>query len=655
METVVVSNFSDSTWYSGPPPSSDPSGWRVGLQPSIFKANGEPFQANVQLSFLQPGQYLSKGYQIGVDAALPELPAGDFLVTWQAFRVREFYPVEPFSRHGVSESVEVKLHIPHDAPVVQLFEPAESAAVTTLTPRFGVKLQDDGTQPVTVGLDVCSTDPTRSGCVAHQEVTLAASPYTYVRATYFTVPAGQLYWRTSYQWVVTVRDPTTTEGRSPPAHFTTEVAQPVQTDSLGSDPSSLDSQGVNLFTGALVRTETDVSLAGPHGALSLPRTYSTKDTRTGVFGLGWSSLLDATWSEDSDKTVTIRYPDGRVAAYGRNPDGSYEAGYGQAKVTVSYGNRLVLAGPMQYQFSSANGRISAVVTGRSAWTVGYDSVGRTSSVTDIASGRVIYLSWDGSRISRESTSPTADGSALTWTYSYGANDTLTTVCDARGSSFCWAHRSGTETTHPLPRLTGVTSPAGLTVTFDYLTDPDRLLRVNYPGYVTWYYDPQLSPTDPPGTQPTILVSDPSGTPSHYQFNAHGLLLRRWTIDPQATVHNQRYWTYDLYGQLQNMVDENENNTEYHFDPSTGQLATETRYRGDTTVSKTSTYFSSSSAPLDLRTGLVTSTTDANVHTTPSTTTTTGCCAAAPAHRPRPRPAARSPAAPTPATTTRRRW
>lgn len=79
---------------------------------------------------------------------------------------------------------------------------------------------------------------------------------------------------------------------------------------------------IDTFSGALYRTDRDVSLITPGGAWHLERTHNSRCDLHGRFGLGWSSLLDACIRRLRDRAV-VRTPEGSRIAWRRNAAGTW--------------------------------------------------------------------------------------------------------------------------------------------------------------------------------------------------------------------------------------------------------------------------------------------------------------------------------------------
>ena len=173
-------------------------------------------------------------------------------------------------------------------------------------------------------------------------------------------------WNTTYSWNFSVSDSTGNFTLVTPTTFTPVVAQPAYS-AAGVDPTALDAQDVNLFTGAYTRSETDVSVPGAGSAVQVTRTYNSTDSRTGVFGTGWSSLLDASWTTTGNWPGHLPYAGWPNACLCPNPNGSWAPGFGQStSVYLVPGTRKIYLGDVTYGFDQTTGKITSSSTARPA-------------------------------------------------------------------------------------------------------------------------------------------------------------------------------------------------------------------------------------------------------------------------------------------------
>ncbi|WP_155806790.1 DUF6531 domain-containing protein [Leifsonia xyli] len=90
---------------------------------------------------------------------------------------------------------------------------------------------------------------------------------------------------------------------------------------LGTPPTNgFADDPVNTATGNFLEPETDLSFSGAAASLAVTRMYNSLDTRVGVFGYGWSSVLD-TRLELDDEGAAVTLDDGRQLSFPRDRGG----------------------------------------------------------------------------------------------------------------------------------------------------------------------------------------------------------------------------------------------------------------------------------------------------------------------------------------------
>lgn len=231
--------------------------------------------------------------------------------------------------------------------------------------------------------------------------------------------------------------------------------------SNGYSPVSTDVQpnsGVNTGTKRFVYSATDAQVASAGPALAVQRTYNSGETAVGAFGLGWSSVLDATVTADGSGNLTFRLPDGRrevhplVGGVYRTQPGYWST----AAVDPNGGWTLLEKDGTLWRFRPS-GRLSAVVdrNGRSLALIDDANTGRPTELRarGYAVQRSLTLSWTGNQVSSVS-----DGVNLAWNYAY-TGTLLSKVCDPRNNNTA----TGLCTTYSYDaanRITAVTKPKG---------------------------------------------------------------------------------------------------------------------------------------------------------------------------------------------------
>ncbi|WP_329105020.1 ricin-type beta-trefoil lectin domain protein [Micromonospora sp. NBC_01699] len=332
--------------------------------------------------------------------------------------------------------------------------PDNNAVVSTLTPELLARGYDADAWP-NKGLTYNFTvgDAATGATIAESGWTTAA----------WTVPAGKLAWNKRYLYTVQTFDKAGYSQVAPPYAFTTSVPQPQLTGNLAQNSG----RGYDPSIGNYTTSATDAAISTVGPSLAVTRSYNSLDIRrTGAFGTGWSSVLDVRATQVKDvagsvQTVLVTYPTGQDVAFGRNADGSFTAPSGRfstLKETKNAGGTLTgytltdkdasvytfgqAAGPGVFKvtgIADANGRQLSFT---------YDGAAQLLRMTS-ASGRYLQFTWAtpaGSaypHVSQVTTNPViagTPGSADTWTYGYGADDRLTSVCPPAAGSQCTTYQ-----------------------------------------------------------------------------------------------------------------------------------------------------------------------------------------------------------------------
>ncbi|MFV2011251.1 MULTISPECIES: LamG-like jellyroll fold domain-containing protein [unclassified Micromonospora] len=335
-------------------------------------------------------------------------------------------------------------------PQVDQRAPTHGAVVSTLTPRLYVRGRDFD-ESGTVRYKVWIYDST--GTLIHvNEGT----------KSYYDVPVGLLETNKQYSWAVQPYDGAVYGARYPKYVFYTRVPQPALGSRLVQNPGVGYHPEIGNYTSAV----TDAQVAGVGPALEITRSYNTLDTRrSGAFGQGWSSLLDARVTERTNSAgavlgAVVRYPDGSEAVFGPTLNGSFVPPPGRYEVLTAVksgssvtGYRLTVKHGTTYVFSRAAGggafKVTSVTDANDqTLTLTYNGSGLVSELIS-ASGRSLTLTWAGtaspsagSHVTKVTTdAPTAGGSGYVWTYTYGNHDRLTKVCPPTASctTYSWGN------------------------------------------------------------------------------------------------------------------------------------------------------------------------------------------------------------------------
>ncbi|GAB3955626.1 DNRLRE domain-containing protein [Streptomyces sparsus] len=428
--TVTVKNLGSATW--------EALGWnefRLGARVREFDS-GKLLDA---VAFTRFHERVTPGDSATVDARIPELPPGKYKINFDVQRLND-------QKWISSENVPVAtvtMTSQDVGPRITDVYPQPGGQVGSLTPALFVDAETVDHYPAGAEIEhwfeVCEgttddpVDCTDSGWV---------DPRTW------TVPADMLAWGESYVWRVKAREADLGGPMSPYYPFTTAVEQPAITSHLGG--ASADGREVDPRTGNYTTSATDAQVATTGPALTVTRTYNSRDPRDdNAFGAGWSTRYDMRIEADGDGTgnVVATYPSGRQVRFGKNPDGSYAPPHGSFATLTRTGDdgwRLTDKNQTGYLFDET-GRITEVTDFRGrTQTLAYDGDGH---LTDAASpgGRTLSFTWSDGHVASVTTDrPDPDSDPLTWTYDYDGHR-LTEVCgpeDAAGTCTRYTYGDG---------------------------------------------------------------------------------------------------------------------------------------------------------------------------------------------------------------------
>lgn len=224
----------------------------------------------------------------------------------------------------------------------------------------------------------------------------------------------------------------------------------------------------NTSTGDHIQQFTDFWVPGLGGFdFVIQRTYSSLDSRDGLFGMGWSSWLDMYLRLANDGSIDVRYPDGS-GVYFISENGGFVPGQDGVFDTLAYnGPDLILKTPdqMSYHFVIM-GAIGVLVKVEDRFgnqiTLTRDENGRISTITDSA-GRVYPVGYDSNHISNIS-----DPAGRTWHYSYDSNGNLERATNPNGGSYHFGYQGHW--------LTTLTDPAGILYLQNFYDNQGRIIE-----------------------------------------------------------------------------------------------------------------------------------------------------------------------------------
>ena len=219
---------------------------------------------------------------------------------------------------------------------------------------------------------------------------------------------------------------------------TVTVYVPANDDSTNQGKDSCQSVGrpVNVTNGNMYLQQTDYRLHGIGDGLEITRTYNSKNQTAGLFGYGWSSILDESVVAYGTNLLRLNLPDGQAAYFTRSsPSAPYEAVgafnfYGQVVKNGDNTYTLTFKDGRVHQFN-ANGRlVSFADRNGNTTTLTLNGSGNPTTITD-PSGRTITLTYD----SYTKIATISDSMGTIATYVHGFWNRLTSVTYADGSKY----------------------------------------------------------------------------------------------------------------------------------------------------------------------------------------------------------------------------
>ncbi|MBX2999640.1 MAG: RHS repeat protein [Caldilineaceae bacterium] len=208
---------------------------------------------------------------------------------------------------------------------------------------------------------------------------------------------------------------------------------------------------VSASTGIFTHRETDVDVPGVAGFnLVLERIYNSGDARTGLFGAGWTSLLDMSLRIANDGSIDVRYPDGSGAYFVLDGD-EYVAGQDGNFDVLTYeegsGFELATVTQLRYRFDDRGRLLSVQERHGNTITLERDGDGRVGRIVD-SGGRVFTLSYSGDFVGS-----IVDAEGRTLTYGY-AGERLVSFTDANNGTHQYGYTG--------EWLSTLTDPEGIT-------------------------------------------------------------------------------------------------------------------------------------------------------------------------------------------------
>ncbi|HTB50375.1 MAG TPA: RHS repeat-associated core domain-containing protein [Solirubrobacteraceae bacterium] len=327
--------------------------------------------------------------------------------------------------------------------------------------------------------------------------------------------------------------------------------------SPGGPPRCTDhSHAVNCATGNESISQVDLSVGGRGPGLTLTRTYNSQAAVSasshGPFGYGWSAPYGASTEEPATYYRTVTTDEGSVLRF-IFVENHWVSVSPLIQATLSAeGSEYILTYPDQTKYTFASSGLLKSITDRNGNTITMhrSGEGRLESVTDEKS-RAITFSYNGAGEISEAKDPlghtvkykydeagnlekvTEPGEeSANWTFKYDGSHQMTLETDGRGNSiertYDGSHRVSTET--------------------------DALSRKR-----SWEYSGTY------GQEPTTTtITEPNGSTTVEQFNAHGelLFITRAYGTSEATTST---YAYNSVGELESASNGRGYPTTYTYD------------------------------------------------------------------------------------------
>ena len=327
---------------------------------------------------------------------------------------------------------------------------------------------------------------------------------------------------------------------------------------------------VNEATGNFVQQATDIHIPGVAGFdLVISRTYNSLDERAGVFGYGWSSLLDTRLRIANDGTIDVRYPDGHGSFFVLNGD-EYEAGQDGVFDTLVYVDRgfeLTTVDQMVYRYDEQGYLTEYRDRHGNVISLDRDGDHHITLITDSA-GREFPVTYDGEHIA--SISDPIDRDIL---YEYD-NDDLVAVTDGNGGVDRYAYEDHL--------LTMLTDPEGIVYLKNIYDGDGRVIEQIDAGGTHSFVDYG-------GGSGITTVTDNLSNDTLYYHDA----LRR-VVQVEDALGNSEFFAYDDDYNVVSYQDKNGGVWSYTYDDrgnmlsETDPLTNETTHTYNATNDLTST-------------------------------------------------------------------
>jgi YD repeat-containing protein len=228
-------------------------------------------------------------------------------------------------------------------------------------------------------------------------------------------------------------------------------------------PSTTQSDPVNLSSGNMYRSATDLSVVARGIPVALSRTYNSRSAVNGPFGYGWTFNYGETLTPNGDGSVVYREADGTEHLF-TTSGGAFvsPAGKHLTLAATAGGWTLSFKDGMQFTFDSRGLLAAQSDLNGNTVTINRDAAGNITTVVDASGRTALTFTWTAGKITG-----VRDLGNRAVTYGYDGDD-LVAVTDTLGKLWPMTYDLG-------HNLTMVADPLGHAQTYDYDAD-DRLMH-----------------------------------------------------------------------------------------------------------------------------------------------------------------------------------
>ncbi|MDD4938837.1 MAG: DUF6531 domain-containing protein [Candidatus Omnitrophica bacterium] len=346
------------------------------------------------------------------------------------------------------------------------------------------------------------------------------------------------------------------------AKKTTEVPL---TRLLSKDKGTVVGEPINVATGNMFTSQTDILIPGREIPLELSRTYNSQDDFGGQFGYGWRSNFDIVLTDESDRVIEVDET-GVYTIYDKDSDGTYKPSAGKYSVLTKNpeGTYTILRKSGRKLYFDSQGWLIKI-GGRNGNFINIlrDSNGTITEISDASTRKLLFTADSQGRIVR-----VTDQQERTFKYEYDTNGDLIKTIDPLNQETLYQYDSN----HNLIRQTDANSHS---LYFEY-DSSDRAYHSwqdEHNNEVTLSFDPENK---------TTITTDSLGNATKYEYDDYGLVTKItdsqnkvqsfiWDSDLNKTAStdqngNTALFTYDSRGNLLTVKDPLNNTAAFTYEP-----------------------------------------------------------------------------------------